>query len=50
MCSPFNFFVSSFSLSSPVFVSVLVLFSCLYPMALKSLACPVAEVSPEGFE
>lgn len=35
---------------SPVFVSVLVLFSCLYPLALKSWACPVAEVSPGGFE
>lgn len=44
-----TFFVPSSSLS-PVFVSLLVLFSCLHPLALKSLACPVAEVSPEGFE
>lgn len=34
----------------PVFVSLLVLFSRLYPLALKCLACPVAEVSPRGFE
>lgn len=34
----------------PVFVSLLVLFSRLYPLALKCLACPVAEVSPQGFE
>lgn len=47
---PFFICFSLFFLS-PVFVSILVLFSCLYPLALKSLACPVAEVSPPvGFE